>query len=104
VNYAYIQEEWRVKMTPMEALFLKCHPVIHITAKCKSEAHEYPPEIPHHITKFLEVQIVSITNQYIYVCNQILIGESLIGLMKFKPKSSTHVIIAMHFFFFVDKG
>jgi len=49
-------------MTPMEALFLKCHPVIHITAKCKSEAHEYPLEIPHHITKFLEVQIVSITN------------------------------------------
>ncbi|XP_027924043.1 uncharacterized protein LOC114181711 [Vigna unguiculata] len=54
------EEEWRVKMTPMEALFLKCHPVIHITAKCKSEAHEYPPEIPHHITKFLEVQITKV--------------------------------------------
>ncbi|KAK7365067.1 hypothetical protein VNO80_13848 [Phaseolus coccineus] len=50
------KEEWRIKMTPVEALFLKCHPVIHITAKCKSEVHEYPPQIPHHITKYLEFQ------------------------------------------------
>ncbi|XP_022631944.1 uncharacterized protein LOC111240685 [Vigna radiata var. radiata] len=59
------EEEWRVKMTPMEVLFLKCHPVIHIIAKCKSEVHEYPPQVPHHVTKFLEVQIVSITHQHI---------------------------------------
>jgi len=53
-------------MSPVEALFLKCHPVIYITAKCKSEVHEYPPHIPHQITKYLEFQVVSITNQYIH--------------------------------------
>ncbi|XP_027358835.1 uncharacterized protein LOC113867628 [Abrus precatorius] len=51
------EEEWKVKMTPIEALFLKCEPVIHITAKSISEVDDYPPEIPGHITKFLEVQI-----------------------------------------------
>ncbi|CAJ1947005.1 unnamed protein product [Sphenostylis stenocarpa] len=44
-------------MRAIETLFLKCDPVIHIKAKCISEAHDYPPEIPHHVTKFLEVQI-----------------------------------------------
>ncbi|TKY50242.1 hypothetical protein E2542_SST27699 [Spatholobus suberectus] len=52
------EEEWRVKMTPIQALFLTCHPVIHIKAKCISEAEDYPPEIPGHITKLLEVQII----------------------------------------------
>ncbi|KAK7316336.1 hypothetical protein VNO77_35296 [Canavalia gladiata] len=51
------EEEWKVKMTPIQALFLRCEPVIHITARCKSEADDYPPEIPGHITKFLEVHI-----------------------------------------------
>ncbi|KAG4969739.1 hypothetical protein JHK82_035443 [Glycine max] len=54
-------EEWRVKMTPIQVLFLTCQPVAHITAKCISEADDYPPEIPGHITKFFEIQIVSIT-------------------------------------------
>ncbi|ESW23233.1 hypothetical protein PHAVU_004G029700 [Phaseolus vulgaris] len=54
------KEEWRVKMSQVEALFLKCHPVIHITAKCKSEFHEYPPHIPHHITKYLEFQVTRV--------------------------------------------
>jgi len=56
-----MQEEWRVKMTPIQVLFLTCQPVAHITAKCISEADDYPPEIPGHITKFFEIQIVSIT-------------------------------------------
>ncbi|KAG4914614.1 hypothetical protein D0Y65_050251 [Glycine soja] len=47
-------------MTPIQALFLKCHPVIHITAKCISETDDYPPEIPGHITKFLEVHITRV--------------------------------------------
>ncbi|KAH1100073.1 hypothetical protein GLYMA_13G061800v4 [Glycine max] len=51
------REEWRVKMTPIQVLFLTCQPVAHITAKCISEADDYPPEIPGHITKFFEIQI-----------------------------------------------
>ncbi|XP_057447644.1 uncharacterized protein LOC130739389 [Lotus japonicus] len=51
------QEEWRVKMTPVKVLFLKCQPVIHIIAKCISEAEAYPPEIPGHITKLLQIHI-----------------------------------------------
>ncbi|KAK7381294.1 hypothetical protein VNO78_33870 [Psophocarpus tetragonolobus] len=54
------QEEWRVKMTPIQALFLKCEPVIHITVKCISEANDYPHEIPSHITKFLHVHITRV--------------------------------------------
>ncbi|KAG4911658.1 hypothetical protein JHK82_052261 [Glycine max] len=56
-NDSVMMEEWRVKMTPIQALFLKCHPVIHITAKCISETDDYPPEIPGHITKFLETRV-----------------------------------------------
>lgn len=62
-------------MTPIQALFLKCHPVIHITAKCISETDDYPPEIPGHITKFLEVHIVSI---YYKLNHGILMKEQLI--------------------------
>ncbi|TKY50243.1 hypothetical protein E2542_SST27700 [Spatholobus suberectus] len=51
------EEQWRVKMTPIQALFLRFHPVIYITAKCISEADDYPPEIPSHITKLLDFQI-----------------------------------------------
>ncbi|XP_068501205.1 uncharacterized protein [Phaseolus vulgaris] len=58
--HEFPSEEWRVKMSQVEALFLKCHPVIHITAKCKSEFHEYPPHIPHHITKYLEFQVTRV--------------------------------------------
>ncbi|RDX65506.1 hypothetical protein CR513_55833, partial [Mucuna pruriens] len=54
------EEEWIVTMTPIEALFLKCEPVVHITAKCISEADDYPHEIPSHITKFLKVHITRV--------------------------------------------
>ncbi|KAJ1398725.1 hypothetical protein SESBI_30819 [Sesbania bispinosa] len=50
------EEEWMVKMTPVQVLFLKCQPVIHITARCISESGDYPPEIPGHITKLLETR------------------------------------------------
>ncbi|XP_020207190.1 uncharacterized protein LOC109792209 [Cajanus cajan] len=51
------EEEWRVKMSGIQALFLTFQPVIHIKAKCISEADEYPPEIPGHITKLLAFHI-----------------------------------------------
>ncbi|KAL2335493.1 hypothetical protein Fmac_016706 [Flemingia macrophylla] len=51
------EEEWRVKMSRMQALFLTFEPVIHIKAKCISEAEEYPSEIPGHITKLMAFQI-----------------------------------------------
>ena len=46
-------------MTPIQALFLTCQPVIDIAARCISDGEDYPPEIPGHVTKLLEVKIVS---------------------------------------------
>lgn len=46
-------------MNPMQVLFVRCQPIIHITARCISKAQDYPHETPRHITKLLEVQIVS---------------------------------------------
>ncbi|XP_061337248.1 uncharacterized protein LOC133284266 [Gastrolobium bilobum] len=55
-NQQLNKEEWRVKMTPIKALFLTCQPIIYITARCLSEGEDYPPEIPGHIIKLIEVQ------------------------------------------------
>lgn len=62
--FCIIQEEWRVKMIPMQFLYLTCQPVVHITARCISESQDYPPEIPDHITKLLEFHIVSSSIQF----------------------------------------
>ncbi|XP_061349738.1 uncharacterized protein LOC133294975 [Gastrolobium bilobum] len=51
------KEEWRVKMTPIKALFLTCQPIIYITARRISEGKDYPSEIPGHIIKLIEVHI-----------------------------------------------
>ncbi|KAK7266425.1 hypothetical protein RIF29_19069 [Crotalaria pallida] len=61
------EEVWRVKMTPIRALFLTCQPVIYITASCTSDGENYPPEIPRHVTKLLEVHITKWELQDLHV-------------------------------------
>lgn len=56
---SFIQEEWRINMLPIDFLFLTVRPVIDMRLRCKSQGVEYPPEVPLHITKFIELEIVS---------------------------------------------
>ncbi|CAJ2665692.1 unnamed protein product [Trifolium pratense] len=51
------EEEWRVKLNPIQVFLVTCQPIIHVKARCIPQYQDYPPEIPRHITKFLEVQI-----------------------------------------------
>ncbi|OIV90238.1 hypothetical protein TanjilG_01434 [Lupinus angustifolius] len=51
------EEKWKVSLTPVEALFLTCQPVIHLTARCTSDAENYPPEVSRNVTKIFEVQV-----------------------------------------------
>ncbi|XLR05160.1 hypothetical protein S83_071358 [Arachis hypogaea] len=51
------EELWRVNLSPIQVLFLTCHPVIDISARCISNGEDYPHEIPRHVTKLLEVNI-----------------------------------------------
>ncbi|KAF1877428.1 hypothetical protein Lal_00040143 [Lupinus albus] len=51
------EEEWKVNMTPVEALFLTCQPVIYLAATCISDAQNYPPEVSKNVTNLFEVQI-----------------------------------------------
>ncbi|XP_054804260.1 uncharacterized protein LOC129307351 isoform X2 [Prosopis cineraria] len=48
------QEEWRITMPVIEALFLKAQPVIDIRVATKSNGQDYPPHVPPHITKLYE--------------------------------------------------
>lgn len=47
-------------MLPIEFLFITVWPVIDMRLRCKSEGVEYPPGIPHDVSKVLELDIVSI--------------------------------------------
>ncbi|CAL0299042.1 unnamed protein product [Lupinus luteus] len=51
------EEQWKVSMTPVEALFLTCQPVLHLSARCISDAENYPPEVSRNVTKVFEVQV-----------------------------------------------
>ncbi|KAK4271965.1 hypothetical protein QN277_020579 [Acacia crassicarpa] len=48
------QEEWRVKMAGMEALFLKVQPVIDVRVTAKSNGQDYPPHVPPHTPKLYQ--------------------------------------------------
>ncbi|XP_022843664.1 uncharacterized protein LOC111367165 isoform X1 [Olea europaea var. sylvestris] len=52
------EEEWRVHMLPIEFLFLTVHPVIDMRLRCKSNGTGYPPGVPCHISKVLELDII----------------------------------------------
>ncbi|PSS30468.1 Protein of unknown function DUF1997 protein [Actinidia chinensis var. chinensis] len=52
------EEEWRIQMLPIQFLFLTVWPVIDMKLKCKSQGLDYPPQIPQHITKLVELDII----------------------------------------------
>lgn len=57
---SFMQEEWRIQMLPIQFLFLTVWPVIDMRLRCKSRGKDYPPGVPHNITKVLELNIVSL--------------------------------------------
>ncbi|XP_034707208.1 uncharacterized protein LOC117930680 [Vitis riparia] len=52
------EEEWRIQMLPIQFLFLTVWPVIDMRLRCKSRGKDYPPGVPHNITKVLELNII----------------------------------------------
>ncbi|PPD82295.1 hypothetical protein GOBAR_DD20765 [Gossypium barbadense] len=51
------QDEWRIRMLPLQLLVLNVWPVVDLRLRCKSGGRDYPPEVPHDITKVLELDI-----------------------------------------------
>ncbi|KAF7803012.1 DUF1997 family protein [Senna tora] len=49
-----IQEDWRIKMPTVQALFQKVQPVIDVRLKCKSNGEDYPSHVPPHVTKLFQ--------------------------------------------------
>jgi hypothetical protein len=47
-------------MAPMQVLFMNVQPSADVKLTIKSNGEDYPPHIPHHISKILELQFVSI--------------------------------------------
>ncbi|XP_061362238.1 uncharacterized protein LOC133305990 [Gastrolobium bilobum] len=52
------EEEWRIKMPPIQCLFLNVQPIADVRLTLKSNGEGYPPDIPHHITKILELHFL----------------------------------------------
>ncbi|KAG4914624.1 hypothetical protein AAZX31_19G023900 [Glycine max] len=52
------EEEWRIKMPPMQCLFLSVNPTADVKLTFKSNGEDYPPEIPHHVPKVLELHFI----------------------------------------------
>ncbi|KAK7271805.1 hypothetical protein RJT34_28013 [Clitoria ternatea] len=52
------EEEWRVKMPPIQCLFLNVKPTADVKLTFKSNGEDYPPDIPHHVTKVLELHFI----------------------------------------------
>lgn len=59
-----LQDVWRVRMLPIEFLFLTAYPVVDMRLRCKSSGIGYPHGIPPEISKVLDLEIVS--KSYIY--------------------------------------
>ncbi|BAU01296.1 hypothetical protein LR48_Vigan10g243400 [Vigna angularis] len=49
------EEEWRINMPTIQCLFLSVKPVADVRLTFKSKGEDYPPHIPHHVTKVLEL-------------------------------------------------
>ncbi|KAL2335483.1 hypothetical protein Fmac_016696 [Flemingia macrophylla] len=52
------EEEWRITMRPIQCLFLNVKPTADVRLTFKSNGEDYPPHIPHHITKVLELHFI----------------------------------------------
>lgn len=55
-----MQEEWRIHMLPIEFLLITVLPVIDMRLRCTTKGVEYPPGVPHNVSKVLELDIVSV--------------------------------------------
>ncbi|WJX70555.1 hypothetical protein P8452_54647 [Trifolium repens] len=52
------EEEWRIKMPPIQCILFSIQPTADVRLIFKSNGEEYPPQIPHHISKILELQFI----------------------------------------------
>ncbi|KAG4383326.1 hypothetical protein AAZX31_13G046500 [Glycine max] len=52
------EEEWRIKMPPIQCLFLSVNPTADVRLTFRSNGEDYPPEIPHHVPKVLELHFI----------------------------------------------
>ncbi|XP_022961709.1 uncharacterized protein LOC111462397 [Cucurbita moschata] len=53
------QEEWRIETPKIEFLFLKIWPTIDIKIISKTSGEGYPSDVPHNITKVLDLQMTN---------------------------------------------
>ncbi|XAR71264.1 hypothetical protein NMG60_11028445 [Bertholletia excelsa] len=51
------EEEWRIKMSPMQVLLLTAWPVVDVKMTCKSEGIDYPAGIAPEITRVVELEM-----------------------------------------------
>lgn len=63
----FAQEEWRIQMLPIKFLFLTAWPVVVMRIRCKSNGKDYPSDVPRHITKVLELNMVIINKHVSYL-------------------------------------
>jgi len=74
ILFICIQEEWRVEMPPIQCFILKVQPKVDVRLRIKSNGEDYPPHIPHHISKILELHFVStFIGIYLNFCNLFLL-------------------------------
>ncbi|KAJ8624293.1 hypothetical protein MRB53_032823 [Persea americana] len=50
-------DEWRIQMLPLDFFFLSVRPLIDIRLECKSEGKNYPPGVPLHVSRMLELEV-----------------------------------------------
>ncbi|XP_054800936.1 uncharacterized protein LOC129305053 [Prosopis cineraria] len=68
------QEEWRIKMPVVEALFLKVQPMIDVRVTAKSSGQDYPPHVPPNVSKLYHVHT---TKWKLQVCIRVTCHLSL---------------------------
>ena len=54
-----MQKEWRIQIPTMNVLFLSIYFAMYIKLRTKSMGKDYPSHVPHHISKIIELEIVS---------------------------------------------
>nr|XP_004306128.2 PREDICTED: uncharacterized protein LOC101292624 [Fragaria vesca subsp. vesca] len=51
------KKEWRIQMPTMQFLFLSIYFAFYIKLRYKSVGKDYPPHVPHHIPKIIELEL-----------------------------------------------
>ncbi|KAL6136514.1 hypothetical protein ACLB2K_061809 [Fragaria x ananassa] len=55
--YESPEKEWRIQMPTMQFLFLSIYFTFYIKLRYKSMGKDYPPLVPHHIPKIIELEL-----------------------------------------------